>query len=967
MAAAAWEEARGEILRRITSSSVYESRGVVFTGAEDTHGNRPARCPMHDDSHPSLSVNVRTGDFCCHADGCPASGGGSLFDWVMLVDGVSFRESFETLAAISGVEIPDSRPPIDGSLPAQFHQRLLEIESRMKYLADSRGLTRSTVEAAQIGWDGQRYTIPVYDEAGVLQNIRRYKPRPSGEESKFLNWVQDGHKYGESRLYRPRIVPWPAEGGRVVLCEGEMDCLVLHQAGIAATTSTGGSGSFRPEWSRLFRGLSVVICYDNDRAGRSGASRAAEILSGSGISVSVASLPDAVGEKGDVTDYFVALGGRSQEFVRDVLDKAKPWTSAGSASTMTAGMRPQEVSLPQSSEARFVGRPLQVSVMVSGKDTTPYVVPKRVKASCPVDGRKACSWCSMALFGGKREVEFGPDDRDLMAFTMSSDTQVKGLIVRKMGVAKCEAFKLEIAELQNLEEVRIIPEIDYFHGREIDEEYVVRQAMFLGQGLRSNRSYSILAHAYPDPRTQYSMLLIRSAVPSQDSIASFAMNDSIADELSRFKCAAPTADAVAEKFDAIAADLEANVHHIYQRRDMQAVMDLAWHSVIGFDVGSVMVRKGWVEALILGDSGQGKTEMSLCLLRHYGLGERVQGEQVSVAGLVGGVEQTAKRWMLTWGKMPLNDRRLLVVEEVQGMSVEDLARLSDVRSTGVAEITKMRTERTNARCRLIFIANPRSGRPVRSYDSGVETVAELFGKAEDVRRLDIAIMAASGEVPQSILNAVERPKIPHDATAAACKRLILWAWSRRPSQVRFDPSAIVEVYSTARAMGESFSAKIPLVEPADMRLKIARLAASAAARTFSTPEGDHETVLVGRHHVAFVVDFLNRQYRKPSMAYDEFSRIADSGERVAEREKIEMVRQFKTLPRWQALARELSECRAFRKGELVDAVGYDREESRLVFPVLRRMRAIRSTPVGFVKAPFFIELLREINGSAGND
>jgi hypothetical protein len=91
---------------------------------------------------------------------------------------------------------------------------------------------------------------------------------------------------------------------------------------------------------------------------------------------------------------------------------------------------------------------------------------------------------------------------------------------------------------------------------------------------------------------------------------------------------------------------------------MQVAYDLVWHSVISFYFNGAFVRRGWAEAMVMGDSGQGKTEMFLGMLGHYRLGERVQGEQTSSAGLIGGLEKMGDTWLLSWGRIPLNDKRL---------------------------------------------------------------------------------------------------------------------------------------------------------------------------------------------------------------------------------------------------------------------------------------------------------------------
>ncbi len=98
---------------------------------------------------------------------------------------------------------------------------------------------------------------------------------------------------------------------RVVVCEGEFDRLVLLTHGFTALTSTGGAFSFRSEWARYFREIpEVYVCFDRDKAGEEGARRAVRVIPHARVVL----LPPEVGEKGDVSDFFVRLGKTQEDF-----------------------------------------------------------------------------------------------------------------------------------------------------------------------------------------------------------------------------------------------------------------------------------------------------------------------------------------------------------------------------------------------------------------------------------------------------------------------------------------------------------------------------------------------------------------------------------------------------------------------------------------------------------------------------
>jgi hypothetical protein len=421
---------------------------------------------------------------------------------------------------------------------------------------------------------------------------------------------------------------------------------------------------------------------------------------------------------------------------------------------------------------------------------------------------------------------------------------------------------------------------------------------------------------------------------------------------------------VERKWRAIYDDFASSVHRIQDRFDMQVAFDLVWHSVIGFYFNGAFVRRGWVEAMVMSDSGQGKTEMTTTLLGHYRLGERVQGENTSMAGLIGGLEKMGDTWMLSWGRMPLNDKRLLIVDETQGLAPEAIEAMSDVRATGVAEITKIRTERTNARCRIAWLANPTSGLTIAQHNQGVLAIKELFKKPEDVRRLDFGLVVASGDVDfASSINVRHAAAAEPSYTSDVCRSLILWAWSRRPEQIVFTPAATDAILAAATDMGRRYHPSIPLVEPSDQRLKLARLAAAAAARTYSTDDG--EKLIVGLEHVAFVVAYLERIYTSRAMAYGEYSDAMRKGESLTPDEAREVTVEIENWQNWEDAVEFFRTATIFRKADLVDGLGWEDLDAKSHLKYLQGRRLIRPTRTGYNKAPAFITLLRTMAGASG--
>ena len=417
---------------------------------------------------------------------------------------------------------------------------------------------------------------------------------------------------------------------------------------------------------------------------------------------------------------------------------------------------------------------------------------------------------------------------------------------------------------------------------------------------------------------------------------------------------------IADKFAEIHEDLEANVTRIYQRRDLLTAIDLVYHSVLQFRFQGVLVRKGWVEALVLGDTRCGKSETVDRLIQHYRAGELVTGENASFAGLVGGMQQTQKTWSITWGRMVLNDRRLIVIDEASGLTHEIISKLSGIRSAGIAEIIKIQTERTLARVRMIWMSNPRGRRSLRDYNSGVEAIQELVGQPEDIARFNFAITVASDEVPSEVINAHTRAVVKHKFDSDLCSSLVLWAWSRKPDDIIFSAEATSACLDYASDMGRRYSSSFPLVESAEQRIKLAQLSVATACRVFSTDDG--RRVLVTGDHVEFVFEFLREIYAKRSMSYDLYS-AAKFREQTLEDEG-EILSRLRGHD--DDFIRGLQDNQYFTQADVEDLTGQSREAARELVSFLVRKRCVRRGRTGYYKLPAFILLLRKMRAAKDN-
>jgi hypothetical protein len=306
---------KGALLDKVNFEDFY-SQFLIFPGG---HRNVNCRCPFHDDTAPSLSLDLQTGLFKCH--GCDR--GGDVFAFVMHQYNVDFPSACQIIADYANTEvidIPEARsfnprgqklppinpPALDPQIAADYHAALPK--AKRDYLTNKRGLSDIVINTFELGWDGDRITIPVFTHEGKLMNIRRYMPKSEKNKIKFLSYKEG---YGQARLFPSDEI----EGDEVWLLAGEWDTLLGRQLGFNSYCGTGGEEVFLDSWVPKFAGKKVYICYDIDTVGIQGAEMASAKLC-KVAETRVVPLPITSPPNGDFTDYFLKHGGTKDELRR---------------------------------------------------------------------------------------------------------------------------------------------------------------------------------------------------------------------------------------------------------------------------------------------------------------------------------------------------------------------------------------------------------------------------------------------------------------------------------------------------------------------------------------------------------------------------------------------------------------------------------------------------------------------------
>jgi len=466
-------------------------------------------CLFHKDGSPSLSINLKTGQWRCFAPHCPGSKGGGYKKFDAMLNGEG------------GHAGPVTSQPIDPSAVEGFHKVLLQSSKMLNLLTTKRGLTMETITEHKLGFDSDRVWIPIYDADGGIVNVRKYKP--GAKKDKMVPYAAG---YNKARLFPVQAL----ESDWLVLTEGEMDCLVLRQYEFPGVTTTGGADTWLAEFTPLFKGKRVYICYDDDEAGKKAGMVIARKLAPVTAEVRVVHLGlRGTSDEKDITNYFVDLGHTKDDF-QALLDKAEKVEHV----VEVVGPSPEvtRVHLSEVGEDRFVGKRVASTVLVAGKDLAPFQVPYRVGFTCEM-GEKMCGRCGIAGSGGVLDVTMPEWDPNLLAMVNVHQLTVDKVIA---GLGKvpypCQKYKATVKEYANVESIKAIPEIDCDSER---SEYVIRQLFYLGHGLETNHTYDIEAIVMPEPKTQYATAIIYKVASSQDSLERFALDEESMALLSMFR------------------------------------------------------------------------------------------------------------------------------------------------------------------------------------------------------------------------------------------------------------------------------------------------------------------------------------------------------------------------------------------------------------------------------------------------
>ncbi|MDE0492461.1 MAG: DNA primase [Acidimicrobiaceae bacterium] len=282
-----------------------------------------ARCPLHGERTPSLSVSPDKGVYYCF--GCQRSG--DVITFVQEIEGLDFAGAVEMLAARAGIQLHYTSRDESAARGRRkrlleavekardfYHQRLLDGRDAgpARHYLRSRGYDGDLVRRWKLGWApahgealvqhlrlpddelrdsglgrlndrGRQYDFfrgrvlfPINDERGEVVGFGG-RVMPGADGPKYLNTSTEARTYDKSRVlyglheHRRQIV----KEGQAVVCEGYTDVIGCAEAGIDLAVATCGT-ALTEDHVRLLKRFSagrLVLAFDADAAGAAAAAR----------------------------------------------------------------------------------------------------------------------------------------------------------------------------------------------------------------------------------------------------------------------------------------------------------------------------------------------------------------------------------------------------------------------------------------------------------------------------------------------------------------------------------------------------------------------------------------------------------------------------------------------------------------------------------------------------------------------
>ena len=340
-----------EILDEVRSSNDIVDVISQYISLKRSGRNYFGLCPFHNEKSPSFSVSPDKQIF--HCFGCGV--GGNVISFISKIEGIGFKEAIEVLAEKANIKLPTIDNNIDSkkeelkakvykvnSFTAEFyHKKLYELSSKIaQEYVKKRQLNNETLKSFKIGFSGKfdelyqalhkegfkdeeilesglvnknengnyidryrnRLMIPIFDERNRViafggRVLDDSKPKYINSPENIV-YIKGRHLFGLN-------VAKKSETKRLLIVEGYMDAISLHQRGITnVVASLGTALTTQQGWLLRKNAEQVILGFDSDGAGQTAIMRAMEVMQNMGCDMRVLQMSGAK----DPDEYVLKYG-----------------------------------------------------------------------------------------------------------------------------------------------------------------------------------------------------------------------------------------------------------------------------------------------------------------------------------------------------------------------------------------------------------------------------------------------------------------------------------------------------------------------------------------------------------------------------------------------------------------------------------------------------------------------------------
>lgn len=348
-------------------NDVRQSNDIVDVISQYVHLKRSGRnffglCPFHNEKSPSFSVSPDKQIF--HCFGCGV--GGNVFSFITQIEGINFVEAVQMLAERANIQLPTLQDNGDSQreelkakvykvneFTAEFyHQNLYKPQAKIaQEYVKKRQLSNETLKSFKIGFSGkfdelyQELKKHGFGEREILESglvnknergqyIDRYRNRlmfpicdARGKVIAFGGRVLDDSKpkyinspenvvYSKGRNLFGLNVAKKGDLKRILIVEGYMDVISLHQRGITNVVAPLGTALTEQQgWLLRKNSEQIILSFDSDEAGLKAKLRALDILQNMGCDLRILQMEGAK----DPDEYIIKYGNAR---FNNLVDKA---------------------------------------------------------------------------------------------------------------------------------------------------------------------------------------------------------------------------------------------------------------------------------------------------------------------------------------------------------------------------------------------------------------------------------------------------------------------------------------------------------------------------------------------------------------------------------------------------------------------------------------------------------------------